>query len=100
MITVSQDVDAHLFYEVDWSDWLASKGFVADAIQGFTWIVPPGTVTVTYTSREGAKSRVWIKDVVRGAKTKVTCRIAMPAPDPSAPEVTDDYSFYLFGGTS
>lgn len=33
MITVSQDVDAHLFYEVDWSDWLASKGFVADAIR-------------------------------------------------------------------
>lgn len=97
MITVSQDVDAHLYYEVDWSDWLASRGYTAGEVQGFTWTVPPDTVTVTYTSRDGAKARAWIKDAVRGEKVKVTCRVAMPAPDPSAPEVTDDYSFHLFG---
>lgn len=100
MITVSQDVDSHLYYEVDWSDWLTSRGYNVSDIQGFTWHVPADTVNVTYTSRDGAKSRAWIKDAIRGEKTKVTCRIAMPAPDPSAPEVTDDYSFYLFGGTS
>ena len=97
MFTVSQDPNAHVFYEVDWSEWLASRNYTASDIVDIEWLIDSGSAEITHTRNEDARSRCWVKGVPVSKKVKITSRISMPGPAPSKPFVTDDYSFYLFG---
>lgn len=97
MITVSQDPNAHLFYEVEWADWLAYRNYTVDQIVSMEWSSNSIEIEITYVRNEGSKSTAWVRGVPAGAKVKMTCRIAMPPPAPGKPYVTDDYTFQIFG---
>jgi hypothetical protein len=98
MISVSQDTNAHLFYEVDWTDWLASRGYTADQIGGVNFSAHPATgATISHSRLVGAKATVWVKDVLANQKVRITARIVMPAPAAGVDPVTDDYSFQILG---
>lgn len=96
----SQDVDAHKFWDVDWSDWLVKRGFLADGseITGFTVDVD-ASATKTFEQQLAGTPiiRVWVKDVPLGVEIKVKVTIQLPEPDPGAGPVTDDFVFKLKG---
>lgn len=93
-----QDPDAHAGYTVDWADWLKARGFLVDGSEivstAFTVAAP---ATKTFEDRLGAVARVWVNGVPKSTNVLVTCTITMPKPDPSAPEVTDQFSFEIRG---
>lgn len=95
---VGQDPNSHLFYDVDWSEWLTARGFLADGSQiTSTAFVVEAPGTKTFENRTGAVARVWVKDVPKAEDVNVTCTISMPEPDPMAGLVTDDFTFCLRG---
>jgi hypothetical protein len=96
MDTYAQDVDAHLFYDVDWSKWLLSRGYNAGEIVSVTWIVP-ATITKTLDSRTGAVARAYFKNPTLNKKSVITCRLEMPNTDGGGETVKDDFSFAIMG---
>ena len=96
-LIVTQDPDAHLFYEVDWTDWLAKRNFLAADIVSVVWTVPSPLVK-THELITGAISRVWIKNVPKGnIEHEISARINMPEPTGGAGAVTDDFTFKIKG---
>ncbi len=99
---VVQDPDAHVFYDVDWEDWLVARGFLADGseIVSITWLEDGGAFAVTnktFQALTGAVARVWIKGVPKGTTVLITSRVTMPEPDAGAGAVTNDFSFKVKG---
>lgn len=92
----TQDPDAHLFYEVDWAEWLENRGYTAADIVSTEFTAPEG-VTITHQTRDGAKARVWLKDLAAGKSVRVSCRINMPPPAQGVDLIMDDYSFEVRG---
>jgi hypothetical protein len=94
---LTQHVDSHLMYEVDWSDWLTSQDYDPGDIVSLTAEVSFGGGEITWTESAGAVQRIWIKDVERGKRTDINATITMPKPDASAPYVTDVYVLEVRG---
>lgn len=95
---VGQDPDSHLFYDVDWGEWLTARGFLVDGSEIVTTaFVVDSPATKTFENRTLAVARVWVKEVPIGADVNVTCTITMPEPDAGAGVVTDDFTFCLRG---
>lgn len=97
MMAVNQDPNAHLFYEVDWLQWLTSRGFSNDQIVSLTANVSSGTANVTYTAVEGSRIMIWVQGVLRNKEAIITTRIQMPEPASGIGYVMDEYSFTIFG---
>jgi hypothetical protein len=97
-LIVGQDVDAHLFYDVDWECWLTARGFLADGSQissvGFTVDAP---ATKTFEEVNAAVARVGVSGVPLNTNIKVVARITMPEPSVGAGSLIDDFTFILRG---
>lgn len=93
-----QDPNAHLFYEVDWTKWMAKRGFLTANIISALFTVPAPAV-MTSETRTGAVARVTIKDIPAGKETKVLCRISVTNPAGGA-ALTDDFTFTVVGRSS
>ena len=95
---VSQDPDAHVFYDVDWILWLKARGFLVDGseIVSVAFNVPAPLVK-THELLTGALARVWIKNVIAGKEFDINCTITLPEPNAGAGVVKDDFTFTLRG---
>ncbi len=93
-----QDPQAHVFYDVDWTDWLTARGFLANGSEitsaPFTVAAP---ATLSFEVLNGAVARVYIKDVPLNGSIEVISTINMPEPDPGAGLVTDQVTFTIKG---
>jgi len=94
---VGQDPDSHLFYDVDWGEWLTARGFLVDGSQIVSTVFVVTGATKSFENRTLAVARVWVKDVIIATDVTVTCTISLPEPDPGAGLVTDDFTFCIRG---
>lgn len=95
---VSQDPDTHAGYQVNWADWLTARGFLVTGAEIVsTSFVVEAPATKTFEDRVGALAMVWVNGVPDATDVLVTCTITMPKPDPSAPNITDQFSFIIRG---
>lgn len=96
--TTSQDVDAHVFYEVDWLDWLTARGFLADGSEIVSLVATveaPGALTFEQTAV--TVHRIWVDNPPKNNSIKVTSTITMPEPNVGAGVVTDQFTFKVKG---
>ena len=92
--TVYQEPGDHLYYDVDWNDWLTARGLTSSAIVSFTWTTTAGSITGQ--AQTGTVARVYIKDIPDRRSVEVTCMLTATAPEGSTP-LKDNFSFKIIG---
>jgi hypothetical protein len=95
---VTQDVDAHLSWGIDWEDWLTARGYLADGsqVESVTWAITPAGPTITHTLLSSAISKAWIDGVLTaGTKYTLEATIQMPEPTGGQPKVIDQRSIEI-----
>jgi hypothetical protein len=93
---IEQTTGSHKGYEVDWSDWLALRGYQTSDIQSVIWTVTPA-LGPTYTLLSGAKAQAFFNSVGARKRYHVVCKIVMPPPNAGGMAVTDEYAFDILG---
>lgn len=95
MPTTTQDPNAHVPYEVDWSKWLTERGLDVTDVLSYTWVVTPN-ITKTAQTDDGVIARVYVKDMTLSERARVTCRISCQNPGGGDP-IVDDFSIDIVG---
>ena len=98
MRSYKQAPDAHVYYDVDWADWLTARSLDENDIESVTWTAS-GDLEITDTILQTTLSRVYVRGTTVGKKYLVTSHITVLNHD-GGDSLHDDYSFEVVGAVT